>query len=466
MKNNPWRIVYSNRGSKNLRKQSSSISTSRSKIVQRVVVTGLGVVCPLGVGVSHSWSKLVNGVSGSTSITDQRFSNIPSKVAAYVPRGEGKGELNLSQHFKPGDSQRMGLSMQFGVIAAGEALEDAGWRPGTRQEKMRTGVAVGMGMVDLEYIGNCALDMAKGSVKKISPYFVPRILPNLSPGHISIKFGLEGPNHSCSTACATSSHAIGDAYRMIERGDADVMVAGGVDSCINPLAVAGFSRARALSTKYNDRPEVASRPFDKGRDGFVIGEGAGVVVLESLDHALARDARIYCEVLGYGLSGDASHITAAREDGMGALNAMSNALKDLPEDAKDHLWMVNCHATSTPIGDMAEMSAVRKLLKTTKSEPYVTSNKGSVGHLLGAAGGVESVFSIMAMNENIIPPSINIENIDHAVAEGLNIVANVKTESSSQLNVPDNIPKKLTLKNSFGFGGTNVSLVFGQCQDY
>ena len=277
----------------------------------QVVVTGLGVVCPLGVGANISWSKLRQGASSATSLSDERFSKVASRVACRVPRGEGEAEWDTAREFSRNDQQRMSLAMMFGLVAAKEAISDAKWKPETLRQKTRTGVSVGMGMVDLDYIGESYMAMVGGG-RKVSPYFVPRILPNLVSGHISIAHGLMGPNHSCSTACATGAHSIGDGMRLIKAGVCDVILAGGVDACVNPLALTGFTRARALSTKYNDAPEEASRPFDKHRDGFVMGEGAGVLVLEREEHARARKARIYCRLTGFGSSGDADHITTAR----------------------------------------------------------------------------------------------------------------------------------------------------------
>jgi len=304
-------------------------------------------------------------------------------------------------------------------------------------------------MVDLDYIGESYMSLVTGK-RKISPYFVPRILPNLSPGHIAIAHGLMGPNHSCSTACATGGHSIGEAMRLLQHGVCDVMVAGGVDACISPLAMMGFSRARALSTKYNDKPASASRPFDANRDGFVMGEGAGILVLEREEHALSRGARIYCRIVGYGSSGDANHITTAREDGAGAVNAINAALRDAGVEGSD-IWSVNAHATSTPLGDKAECTAIRSVLDG--SPAYVTSNKGSIGHLLGAAGAVESVFSVLSVQEGIVPPSVNIEQLDNKLAEDLNIVVGKKVLDLGN-------ERRVLLKNSFGFGGTNVSLIF------
>ena len=297
--------------------KTSSIRLSMRSITgaqtDNVVVTGVGVVCPLGVGALLSWNRLRQGVSSASTLSDEKFSKVPSKVACLVPRGNSEGEWDTSRDFSRNDQQRMSLSMMFGLVAAREAMHDANWKPETVRQKTRTGVSVGMGMVDLDYIGESYMAMVNGG-RKVSPYFVPRILPNLSAGHISIDHGLMGPNHSCSTACATGAHSIGDGMRLLQSGVCDVMLAGGVDACVNPLALTGFSRARALSTKYNDDPEKASRPFDQHRDGFVMGEGAGILVLESEEHARVRGAKIYCRLTGFGSSGDADHITTARKE--------------------------------------------------------------------------------------------------------------------------------------------------------
>jgi len=428
---------------------------------QRVVVTGLGIVCPLGVGSKTAWKNLLEGKSAGARIEDERFAKIPSKVACFLPQGEGG--FNADAHFTKSEQERMSASMLYGLVAAREALEDANWTPDTQREKERTGVSVGMGMVDLDYIGKCYQELESGRGKRISPYFVPRILPNLSAGHISIAHGLMGPNLSCSTACATGSHAIADAFRLIEGGEVDVMVAGGVDACINPLSFMGFSRARALSTKYNTSPERASRPFDRDRDGFVMGEGAGIILLESEQHARERGAEIYCEMLGYGMSGDADHITAAREDGEGALLAMKRAFESLPEGSLNNLWQVNTHATSTPRGDIAEMAALHRLTSGGGWSPYITANKGGIGHLLGAAGGVESAFTALSIKENKIPPVINLDNLDPAIPENLQISTEIGGFSPPERETPKTgMPRKLSLKNSFGFGGTNVSLLFAE----
>ena len=290
-----------------------SLTVAHNQETANVVVTGVGVVCPLGVGAHLSWTRLRQGMSSATTLSDEKFSKVPSKVACLVPRGTSDGEWNTNRDFSRNDQQRMSLSMMFGLVAAREAMQDANWKPETVRQKMRTGVSVGMGMVDLDYIGDSYMAMVTGG-RKVSPYFVPWILPNLSAGHISIDHGLMGPNHSCSTACATGAHSIGDGMRLIQSGACDVMLAGGVDACVNPLALTGFSRARALSTKYNENPEKASRPFDQYRDWFVMGEGAGILVQEREEHARARGANIYCRLSGFGSSGDADHITTARKE--------------------------------------------------------------------------------------------------------------------------------------------------------
>ncbi len=432
---------------------------------RRVVVTGLGLVTPLGVGVKSTWRAALDGKAGAGSITQQldddvprkaAFEKLPSRVAALVPRGDGDPEK-----FDPGwessaECRMMSLAMKFGLLAAEEATRDAGWEGSrlTDEQRARTGVTVGMCMPDLDYIARCHELVMSGSSKKMGPYFVPRVLPNLVAGHISIAQGFRGPNSSVSTACATGSHAIGDGYRFIQADSADVMLCGGADACVGPLTMAGFCRARALSTKYNDRPELASRPFDKDRDGFVIAEGAGVLVLEEMEHALKRGADIYAEVVGYGASGDASHITAGREDGSGALMAMRDAARN--HDLTD-LWLVNAHATSTPKGDEAEVKAVKQLIEESgaASRPFMVSHKGQLGHLLGAAGSVESALAILSLKHGMIPANKNLDTADEGMEDcGLHLVREMVSDREKSGG------KRLVLKNSFGFGGTNVSLLF------
>jgi 3-oxoacyl-[acyl-carrier-protein] synthase II len=437
---------------------------------RRVVVTGMGMVTPLGVGVSSTWKAITEGRSGVGDIDrylerkDPRrevYAAMPSRVAAMVPRGKGSAELFDADWHKSSEFRVLSLAMKFGLMAAEEAVNDAKWSGEgmTEEQKKRTGVSVGMAMADLEYIAECNELVMAGKSKKMGPYFVPRILPNLVPGHISIAHGFRGPNNSVSTACATGSHAIGDGYRFIQSDSADVMVCGGTDACISPLSVAGFVRARALSTKYNDRPEAASRPFDKKRDGFVIGEGAGILVLEELNHALDRGADIYAEIVGYGASGDASHITAGRDDGGGALMAMKDAIRQYD---LDDLWMVNAHATSTPKGDNAEVAAVRRLLKSRSGlrPPFMVSHKGQLGHMLGAAGSTESALALLSLRHGLIPANANLETLDDDLDD-----CEVRLVRENVFAVDDgewNSRRRLVLKNSFGFGGTNVSLLFSE----
>uniref|UniRef100_A0A343U6Y8 3-oxoacyl-[acyl-carrier-protein] synthase n=1 Tax=Tigriopus japonicus TaxID=158387 RepID=A0A343U6Y8_TIGJA len=438
---------------------------------RRVVVTGLGLVSPLGVGVQSTWQRLLEGQSGvqnlaqsalvaSSSVAPEIWASLPSQVAAMVPRGSQAHQFDPDRDFPTHERRMMSTAMKYSLMSAHEALQDAQLTHIKDPVHLtRMGVAVGMAMVDLEYISQNYAALTTGHYKKVGPYFVPRILPNLAPGHISIEYGFQGPNHAVSTACATGSHAIGDAYRFIRNNSADVMVCGGTEACVDPLAIAGFSRARALSTRFNDRPQESSRPFDRDRDGFVIGEGAGILVLEELQHALERGARIYGEVLGYGLSGDAHHITAGPSDGHGAVLAMKAAFKSVGAEQIDHLWHINAHATSTPLGDVAELRAVQTLLADSKNRPFVTANKGNLGHLLGAAGSAESILALKSMQTGIIPRTINVENLDPDIDSQIRIVVGENVDES-ELN--SERPQRLTLKNSFGFGGTNVSLLFGQ----
>ncbi|XP_041977631.1 3-oxoacyl-[acyl-carrier-protein] synthase, mitochondrial [Aricia agestis] len=416
-------------------------SYSRLLSKRRVVVTGLGIVSPLGCGANNAWSNLLKGHCGIVSLKGDEFLTLPSRVAGVLPR-------------KPNDAVDKALSKQnlksmapatcLALLATSEALSDANWNPETSQQKEYTGVTLGMGMIDLKDVCDTN-DALKLGYNKVSPFFVPRILPNMAAGQISIKYGLRGPNHAVSTACATGSHSIGDAFRFIRNEDADVMICGGAEACISPLAIAGFCRLRALSTSYNDTPHQASRPFDKKRDGFVIGEGAAVLVLEEHQHALDRGVRIYAEILGYGLSGDASHITAPREDGSGAILSMSRALKDSGID-KHSITHINAHATSTPVGDGIESTAIKTLFENHAYNIHITSTKGAHGHLLGAAGNLESAFTILSCYHGIVPPTINLED----PIDDLNYVANEPKKWHAE--------KRVALKNSFGFGGTNATL--------
>ncbi|KAF9691727.1 hypothetical protein EKO04_010440 [Ascochyta lentis] len=426
--------------------------------MRRVVVTGLGLVTPLGIGVRRTWQRLVDGHCGVVSIKDRspQFAVLPSLVAAVVPEGSREeGKWSAKEYLDAGDERRMARFAQYAMVASGEALNDAGWTPRKEEELEATGVYIGSGIGSLDDAYDTAIAFDKGGHRKVSPLFVPRLLINLAAGHISMRYGFKGPNHAATTACTTGAHSIGDASRMIQFGDADVMVAGGAESCIHPLAISGFARARSLATEFNDRPAEASRPFDKQRDGFVIGEGAGVVVLEELEHAKARGAHIYAEVAGYGLSSDAHHMTAPREDGQGPRLAMKKALRHagLKPASVDY---INAHATSTPLGDAAENRAIKDLLlgeegKAQASEINVSSTKGAVGHLLGAAGSVEAIFTILSLHNNTLPPTLNLHNPgDPGEDFNCNYVANQAQQK--EVNV--------AMSNSFGFGGTNASLLF------
>ncbi|KOB73974.1 3-oxoacyl-[acyl-carrier-protein] synthase [Operophtera brumata] len=412
---------------------------------RRVVVTGLGVVSPLGTGTEVVWKSLLKGRCGIVSLTGEEYLKLPCRIAGVVPIEKvGKVAKAMSK----ANLKSMAPATCLALVATEEALLDANWLPEAGLDKEATGVAIGMGMVDLKDV--CDTNEAlKLGYNKVSPFFVPRILPNMAAGQISIKYGFRGPNHAVSTACATGAHSIGDASRFIRNGDADVMVCGGAESCISALAIAGFCRLRALSTSFNDEPTKASRPFDKKRDGFVMGEGAAVLVLEEYEHALRRNAKIYAEILGYGLSGDASHITAPREDGSGAILSMSRALRDSGID-KEQVTHINAHATSTPIGDGIESTAIRSLFGEHARKMLISSTKGAHGHLLGAAGNLESIFAVLSCYHGVIPPIINLED----PVDDLNYVAKEAKKWESD--------RRVALKNSFGFGGTNATLCIAQ----
>ncbi|KAF6204216.1 hypothetical protein GE061_002556 [Apolygus lucorum] len=418
---------------------------------RRVVVTGLGTVSPLGNDVKSAWINLLSGKSGVQKLNGKDYEKLPCKIAAVVKQGTGTNELNVQDHITKSELRTISLGTAFALIAAAEALGDAKWHPTDKISKQRSGVCVGMGMADLQTISETSEALKQG-YNKVSPYFVPKILPNMAAGHISMKHGFQGPNHTVSTACATGCHAIGDAYKFIQNDYADVMVCGGAEACISPLAIAGFCRLRALATSFNDNPMAASRPFDSKREGFVMGEGAAVLILEELNHAVSRNAPIYAEVLGYGLSGDASHITSPHEDGDGALLAMSRALKDANVSPKEVTY-INAHATSTPLGDGIELKAISRLLDQDTSRLSVSSSKGAHGHLLGAAGNLEALFTILACHYGQIPPTVNLEN---KCEEGKNI--NIVSKSAQAWDSDS----RIALKNSFGFGGTNASLCFGR----
>ncbi len=420
---------------------------AEKKIMRRVVVTGIGMVSPLGMGVDHTWSQLIAGESGIGAITKCDVSDIVAKVAGEVPLGDGtNGTYNPDLYVDSKDQRKNDFFIVLGMSAAAEAIKDSGWVPETDEDKERTGVMIGSGIGGLPEITKGALLIEDKGPRRLSPFFIPACLINLVSGQVSIKYGFKGPNHSVVTACSTGAHAIGDASRIIKYGDADVMIAGGAESAINRLGMAGFAAARALSTSYNDTPKLASRPFDKDRDGFVMGEGSGILVLEELEHAKARGAKIYAEISGYGMSGDAYHITSPAPDGDGGFRAMRNALKDAGVSAND-LDYVNAHGTSTPLGDDIEVTAVKRLLNGSEGT-LMSSTKSAIGHLLGAAGAVEAIFCIKAIEQGIVPPTLNLNNPSDGCL-GIDLVPHVSREKKVDV----------ALSNSFGFGGTNASLV-------
>lgn len=420
-------------------------------MTRRVVITGLGMVSPLGMGVDHNWAAITAGKSGIRKIEHFDVSDIPSQIAGIIPRTSDtapqNGAFNADLYVEPKDQRKMDVFIVYGMAAAAEAIADAGWTPTDEEGLNRTGVLIGAGIGGLDEIYKTSTLMNERGPRRISPFFVPAALINLVSGHVSIKYGYRGPNHSVVTACATGTHAIGDAARLIAWDDADVMIAGGAEGAVCRLGVAGFAAARALSTGYNDRPEQASRPWDEGRDGFVIGEGAGIVVLEEYEHAKKRGAKIYAEVIGYGLSGDAHHITAPAEDGNGGFRAMQAALKRAqltPEDVD----YINAHGTSTPVGDGIEFGAVKRMFANALNTLVMSSTKSAIGHLLGAAGAVEAIYSAKTIQTGIIPPTLNLENPSEN-CRGINLVP--KTAQEKKV--------KTALSNSFGFGGTNASLI-------
>ena len=423
--------------------------------MRRVVITGLGLVTPLGTGVDNSWSALLAGRSGAGRISAFDPTDYGCQIACEVPRvdGRGGGGVDIVGSFDPNltmstrDQRRVDDFILYAMAAADEAVIDSGWHPQTEEDKCRTGVIIGSGIGGLNTIAETALELEAKGPRKISPFFIPSALINLASGQVSIRYGLKGPNHSVVTACATGAHAIGDAMRLIQWGDADVMFAGGAEAAVCKIGVAGFVAARAMSTNFNDRPQMASRPYDKDRDGFVMGEGAGILVLEEYEHAVARGAKIYAEVVGYGLSGDAYHITAPASDGDGGFRAMNLSLARAGIDPSQ-IDYINAHGTSTPLGDEIELGAVERMLGASASKTTMSSTKSSIGHLLGAAGAVEAAFTALAIRDQIAPPTINLDN--PSVETAIDLVPH--KAKKMEINV--------ALSNSFGFGGTNASLVF------
>ena len=416
--------------------------------MRRVVVTGMGMLTPLGCGVEPTWARLLKGESGAAKVDRFEVSDIACKIACMIPHGDGSnGTYNPDQWMEPKEQRKVDDFIVYAMCAAKQALDDAGWKPKTPDEQNATGVMIGSGIGGIEGIAETAVTLHEKGPRRVSPFFIPGRIINLASGYVSIEHGLKGPNSAVVTACSTGAHAIGDAGRMVALGDADVMVAGGTESPVNRMALSGFSALRALSTAFNDDPKRASRPYDKARDGFVMGEGAGVVVLEALDHAKARGAKIYGELIGYGLTGDAYHITAPAPDGDGAFRCMSMAMKRAGLAAGD-IDYINAHGTSTPLGDEIELAAVQRLVGNAAGRISMSSTKSCVGHLLGAAGAVEAIFSLLAIRDGIAPPTINLDN--------------PSVESPIDL-VPHEARKRdigVALSNSFGFGGTNASLIF------
>jgi len=417
--------------------------------LRRVVVTGLGMVTPLGCGVEPTWSRLTAGESGAIRLDDVLdVSDLPAKVACVIPRGEaGGGGYNPDDWMEAKERRKVDDFIVYAMAAARQALDHANWHPSTYEDQTRTGVLMGSGIGGLAGISEAAITLKEKGPRRISPFFIPGRLINLASGYVSIEFGLKGPNHAVVTACSTGAHAIGDAARLIALGDAEVMVAGGTESPINRLSLAGFAACRALSTNFNDEPKRASRPYDAQRDGFVMGEGAGAVILEEREHALARGVPILAEIVGYGLSGDAFHITSPAEDGDGAYRSMAAALKRADISAAD-LDYINAHGTSTPLGDEIELHAVERLLGNACAAVAMSSTKSATGHLLGAAGAIEAIFSILAIRDGIAPPTINLDN--PSVETAIDLVPHVAKRRKIDV----------ALSNSFGFGGTNASVIF------
>ncbi len=415
---------------------------------RRVVVTGMGIASPLGLGVEHVWKRLIEGESGIAAIQSFDVTDLGAKIAGQVPPGtRSEGGLSLSEWVPVKDQKKMDRFIHLALVAAIEAVEDSGWMPEDEDERERTGVMIGSGIGGLQTIYEASVQVYEGKVKRLSPFFIPSALINLASGHLSIKYGFKGPNHSAVTACATGVHAIGDAARLIQWGDADVMVAGGAEAAVCPLGIGGFCASRALSTGFNDTPAAASRPWDRDRDGFVMGEGAGILVLEEWEHARARGAKIYGEVTGYGLSGDAYHITAPAEGHDGAFRAMRAAFKNggvAPGDVQ----YINAHGTSTPMGDDLELQAVERFFGDDSRNVAMSSTKSATGHLLGAAGAIEAIFSLLAIRDGVAPPTLNLDSPSRE-----SVIDRV-AHSAQQRKID------CVLSNSFGFGGTNASVIF------
>ena len=416
--------------------------------MRRVVVTGMGMVTPLGCGVEMTWQRLIAGESGARKIDTFDVSDITCKIAGMIPYGDGtNGTYNPDQWMEPKEQRKVDKFIVYAMCAARQALEHSGWKPKTPDEQNTTGVMIGAGIGGVEGIAETALVLKERGPRRVSPFFIPGRIINLASGYVSIEHGLKGPNSAVVTACSTGSHAIGDAGRMIALGDADVMVAGGTESPVNRISLAGFAAVRALSTGFNETPTKASRPYDKDRDGFVMGEGAGVVVLEEYEHAKARGATIYAELIGYGMSGDAFHITAPTADGDGAFRCMSAAIKRAGIQPGE-IDYINAHGTSTPLGDEIELGAVERVVGNSAGRISMSSTKSSIGHLLGAAGAVEAIFSILAIRDQVAPPTLNLDN--PSVETPLDLVPHQSRKRGIDV----------VLSNSFGFGGTNASLIF------
>ena len=416
--------------------------------LRRVVVTGMGIVSPLGCGIEPTWANILAGKSGARRIDDFQVDDIACQIAHRVPIGDtADGKFNADDWMDVKDQRKVDPFIVYAMAAAKQAIDDAGVEPKTQEDAERTGTLIGSGIGGLGGIYETSVILHEKGPRRVSPFFIPGRLINLASGYVSIRFGLKGPNHSVVTACSTGAHAIGDSWRIIAMGDADVMVAGGAESCVNRIALAGFAACRALSTNFNDAPEKGSRPYDKDRDGFVMGEGAGVVVLEEYERAKARGAKIYGEVVGYGMSGDAYHITAPSEDGDGGFRAMGAAVKRAGISPSE-IDYINAHGTSTPLGDEIELGSVTRMLGDAAPKVAMSSTKSAVGHLLGAAGSVEAIFCLLAMRDSIVPPTINLDN--PSVASVIDLVP----------HKPKKKEVNIALSNSFGFGGTNASLIF------